>query len=93
MNLIMKAGLSAKFVLSKLVFIHMQTKLIFKCKAFALSQAFIMRFTATGKWPICMNPFIQYQSRPRTRLELVRVESRMVARTISCEPISSFVFV
>ena len=29
LNLIMKASLSAKFLLRKLVFIHMQTKLIF----------------------------------------------------------------
>ena len=29
LNLIMKARLSAKFLLQKLVFIHMQTKLIF----------------------------------------------------------------
>ena len=41
-----------QFLLWKLVFIHMQTKLIFIWKAFALSLAFIMRFTATRKWPI-----------------------------------------
>ena len=41
-NLIMKASLSAKFFIWKLVFIHMQTKL-----SFERSLAFIMRFTAT----------------------------------------------
>ena len=51
-NLIIKARLRAKFLLWKLVFIHMQTKLIFIWKAFALSLAFIMRLTATRKWPI-----------------------------------------
>ena len=43
--------------LSKLVFIHMQIKLIFLWKAFALSLAFIMRFTATRKWPIRIDLF------------------------------------
>ena len=51
LNLIMKARLSAKFLLWKLVFIRMQTKLIF-ILSFALSLAFIVRFTATRKWPI-----------------------------------------
>ena len=58
-NLIMKARLSAKFLLRKLVFIHLQTKLIFIRKAFALSPAFIMRFTATRKWTMQLGIEVQ----------------------------------
>ena len=43
-----EARLSAKFSLRELVFIHIQTILIF---TFALSLVFIMRFKATRKWP------------------------------------------
>ena len=45
LNLIMKAKLSAKFLLRKLVIIHTQTKQIFTRKAF------IRRRTATREWP------------------------------------------
>ena len=51
LDLIIKEKLSAKFLLGKLVFIHVQTKVTYM-KSFALSLAFIMRFTATQKWPI-----------------------------------------
>ena len=37
---------------AKLVFIHMQRKVNFHKKCFALSLAFIIRFEATRKWPI-----------------------------------------
>ena len=51
MNLIMKVKLSAKFLL----FIHSYAnKTNFHMKAFALSLAFIMRFTVTRKWPIAI---------------------------------------
>ena len=36
----------------KLVFIHMQAKLVFHMKSLALSLAFIMRFKETRNWPI-----------------------------------------
>ena len=52
LNLIIKARLRAKFLFWKLVFIHMQNKINFLIKSFALSLAFIVRFTATRKWPI-----------------------------------------
>ena len=53
LNLIMKPRLSAKFLLRKLVFIHeYANKTNFHMKIFALSLAFIMRFTATRKWTI-----------------------------------------
>ena len=45
-NLVMKAKLSVKFLLRKLVFTRMQTKLVFMK---------IMRFTATWKWLIKSN--------------------------------------
>ena len=48
----MKARPGAKFLSWKLVLIHMQTKLIFIMKSFALSLAFTMKFTATRQWPI-----------------------------------------
>ena len=48
----MKVRLSTKLFVLKLVFIHMQTKLIFVMKSFAFSLAVIMRFTETRKWPI-----------------------------------------
>ena len=47
LNLIMKATLSAKFFCMKISF-HSLYKHV---KSFALSLAFIMRFTATRKWP------------------------------------------
>ena len=36
----------------KLVFIHMQTKLLFRMKSFALSLAIVMKFNATRKRPV-----------------------------------------
>ena len=54
LNLVMEARLSAKFLLRKLVFIHMQTKLIFTgiiVLHFSLASRKV-RFTATRKWPV-----------------------------------------
>ena len=48
----MKARLNAKFLLWKWVFYWYANKTNFHIKSFALSFAFIMRFTATRKWPI-----------------------------------------
>ena len=54
LNLIIKARLSAKFLLWKSVFMHMQTKLLFHFESFSLSLVFIMRFAATQNWPIIL---------------------------------------
>ena len=51
-NLIMKARLSAKAFHMKIIFVCVWMKTNFHNKSFALSLAFIMRFTATRKWPI-----------------------------------------
>ena len=52
LNLIMKSRLSAKFKLGKLCFHSYANETNFHMKCFELSLAFIMRFTATRKWPI-----------------------------------------
>ena len=52
MNLIVKARLSAKAFHIKISFVSISMKTNFHNKNFAVSLAFIMRFTATRKWPI-----------------------------------------
>ena len=48
----MKARLSAKFCIMKISFDLYGNKCNFYVKGFALSIAYIIRFTTTGKWPI-----------------------------------------
>ena len=48
----MKARLSAKFFIMKISFHSYANKTNFHMKSFALSLAFIMKFTVTRKWPI-----------------------------------------
>ena len=55
LNLVMKARLSAKFLVMKISFHSFANKTYFDTKSFALSLAFIVRFTATRKWPIQYN--------------------------------------
>ena len=50
-TLIMKARLSAKALQMKISFVCMWMKTNFHIINFALSLAFMMRFTATRKWP------------------------------------------
>ena len=50
-NLSMKARLSTKFFVMKISFHSNANKTNFHMKSFALSLTFIMRFTATQKWP------------------------------------------
>ena len=52
LNLIMKARLSVKLFIGKLVFIQVQNKTNFHMKSFALSLPFIKGFKATRKCPI-----------------------------------------
>ena len=55
LNLITKASLSTKFLFYKISFHSYVNKTNFHMKSFALSLAFIIKLTATRKWPIDFN--------------------------------------